>query len=146
MKNTLYLCDTKVNKTMETLNLKSIIEFYNVDIKGLANTLFPHNNFPLPALHRAIRGETKLDSEQIALLADYLGVLVADLYTIDGWKASHENMQLTITKGPFKATLFSSGKICVYKDNELIDTKQISNITVSVTEFINHINKLIKSY
>lgn len=131
---------------MENFNLNKVLEFYKPDLDAVAKVLFPHNNFPQAALRRVAMGPTTIDAYQIAALAEYLGVLVQDLYTIDEqWKGSFEKGYLTFTKGEYKAILNYNGAfISIYKGAELIATELVAT-SMTIESFINYINNLIKS-
>lgn len=131
---------------MEKFNLNEVLEFYKPDQEEVAKVLFPHNNFPQAALRRVLTGPTTIDADQIAALAEFLGVLVADLYTIDSdWKGSFEHGYLTFKKGEYKAILNYKGSfLSMYKGKNLINTELIAT-TMTIEDFINHINNIIKA-
>ena len=87
---------------MEKFDLNKVLEFYKPDQDAVAKVLFPRNNFPKAALYRVLTGPTTIDADQIAALAEFLGVLVGDLYTIDAdWKGAFEHGHLTFKKGEY---------------------------------------------
>lgn len=111
----------KFKNEMEQLDINRIMEAYKPDRKKLAPVLFPNNRYPDEAFDRIIRGIAKLDSEQIARLADYLGVMVHTLYTVEGsgWHGSLNSDCMVLTKGEYAAHI-SSGRISIYcKDNPI---------------------------
>ena len=131
---------------MEKFDLNKVFDFYKPDFDAVAKVLFPHNNFPQAALRRVLTGPTTIDANQIGALAEYLGVLVADLYSIDmDWKGSFEKGYLTFIKGEYKAVLNYNGSfLSVYKGKNLIAT-ELTATTMTIESFINHINNIIKA-
>lgn len=131
---------------MEKFDLNKVFDFYKPDFDAVAKVLFPHNNFPQAALRRVLAGPTTIDANQIGALAEYLGVLVADLYSIDmDWKGAFEKGYLTFIKGEYKAVLNYNGTfLSVYKGKNLIAT-ELTATTMTIESFINHINNIIKA-
>lgn len=132
---------------MEKFDLNKVFEFYKPDQEAVAKVLFPHNIFPQAALRRALTGPTTIDADQIAALAEFLGVLVGDLYTIDtDWKGAFEHGHLTFKKGEYKAILNYKGSfLSVYKGKDRINTTELVSTTMTIESFINHINNIIKA-
>lgn len=131
---------------MEKFDINKVLEFYKPDLDAVAKVLFPHNNFPQAALYRVLKGPTAIDTNQIAALAEYLGVLVSDLYNIDSnWKGTFKTGYLTFINGDYKAVVNYRGSfITVYKNNELI-AQELAATSMSVENFIQYINNLIKA-
>lgn len=131
---------------MEKFDLNKVLDFYKPDLEAVAKVLFPHNNFPQAALYRVLKGPTTIDANQIAALAEYLGVLVGDLYSIDmNWKGSFKTGYLTFTNGDYKAVINYKGAfITLYKNNVCI-AQELSPTAMTVENFINHINNIIKA-
>lgn len=131
---------------MEKFDINKVLEFYKPDLDAVAKVLFPHNNFPQAALYRVLKGPTVIDANQIAALAEYLGVLVSDLYNIDSnWKGTFKTGYLTFINGDYKAVVNYRGSfITVYKNNELI-AQELAATSMSVENFIQYINNLIKA-
>lgn len=131
---------------MEKFDINKVLEFYKPDLDAVAKVLFPHNNFPQAALNRVLKGPTVIDANQIATLAKYLGVLVSDLYNIDSnWKGSFKAGYLTFTNGDYKAVVNYKGSfVTIYKNNEIIAQELVAT-SMSVENFIQYINNLIKA-
>lgn len=132
---------------MEQFNINSVIEHYKLNIEDLAKVLFPTVKYPKQAFDRVLKGETELDIKQIEALASHIGVLVTDLFSIDTWKSFSEDGYLTLQKGQYKVKLNYNGVyLSIYKDNVLIE-QTISNVpNMTVQEFINFLDNLIKNY
>ncbi len=133
---------------MEHLDLPKIMKYYSLDKETISKILFPGVKHPIESLRRVLNGVSALDVNQVALLADYLGVLVADLYRVSNdWKGTTEEGYLVFVKGAYKVKLGYKGMfITVYKDNKLIDGGVNSYTQRTIPEFINYINNLIESY
>lgn len=66
---------------MVYLNVQAIIDNYQLDRDIIALLLFPENKFPKTALFRITTKEAFLTSEQVYVLADFIGVTVDELYS-----------------------------------------------------------------
>lgn len=132
---------------MEQFNISNVIEHYKLNTEDLAKVLFPTVKYPKQALDRILKSEANLDITQVEKLADYIGVLVTDLFSANTWKGSAEDGCLTLLKGQYKAKLNYNGVyLSIYKDNVLIDQK-ISNVpNMTVQEFIDFLDNIIKNY
>ena len=132
---------------MEQFNINSVIEHYKLNTDDLAKVLFPTVKYPKQALDRILKGEANLDIAQVEKLANYIGVLVTDLFSANTWRGFSEDECLTLQKGQYKAKLNYNGVyLSIYKDNILIEQK-ISNVpNMTVQEFINYLDNLIKNY
>lgn len=132
---------------MEQFNINSVIEHYKLNTEDLAKVLFPTVKYPKQAFDRVLKGETDLDIKQIETLASHIGVLVTDLFSANTWKGSSEDGCLTMLKGEYKVKLNYKGVyVSIYKNNNLIEQK-ISNVPdMTVNEFINYLDNLIKNY
>lgn len=132
---------------MEQFNINNVIEHYKLNTEDLAKVLFPTVKYPKQALDRILKGEANLDIVQVEKLANYIGVLVTDLFSANTWKGFSEDKYLTLQKGQYKAKLNYNGVyLSIYKDNVLIEQK-ISNVpNMTVQEFIDYLDNLIKNY
>lgn len=132
---------------MEQFNINSIIEHYKLNTEDLAKVLFPTVKYPKLAFDRILKGEANLDITQVEKLANYIGVLVTDLFSVNTWKGLIEDGCITLLKGDYKAKLNYNGVyLSIYKDNILISQK-ISNVPdMTVREFVNFLDKQIKNY
>lgn len=129
---------------MQQFNLKSILEEHNVDTQDIAKELFPRVKYPKEAFNRVLRGEANLDTDQVQVLAAYVGVMPADLFSLDSWKGSTEDGLLTLVKGEYKVKINYKGSfITIFKNASEIKQEVISSNTISLIELIKHIDKLI---
>ena len=132
---------------MGMFNINNVIEHYKLNTEDLAKVLFPAVKYPKQALDRILKGEGSLDITQVEKLANYIGVLVTDLFSANTWKGSAEDGCLTLLKGQYKVKLNYNGVyLSIYKDNALIEQK-ISNVpSMTVQDFINFLDNLINDY
>ncbi len=132
---------------MEHFNINNVIERYKLNTEDLARVLFPTVKYPKQAFDRILKGEANLDIIQVERLASYIGVLVTDLFSANTWKGFSEDKCLTLQKGQYKAKLNYNGVyLSIYKDNVLIEQK-ISNVpNMTVQEFIDYLDNIIKNY
>ena len=132
---------------MRQFNINSIIEHYGLNTEDLAKVLFPAVKYPKLAFDRVLKGETELDVQQVEQLASYLGIVVSDLFFVDGWKNHTENGCLTFSKGKYRAKLNYQGTyLSIYRDNQLIE-QRISNASeMTIENFISLLNNIIKTY
>lgn len=131
---------------MDKFNINKIIEYYGPNVDELGCVLFPRIKYPKQAFDRVLKGETNLDSAQIELLAKYLGVFVADLFSVDDWhgKWDNEHKCLSVVRGPYKINLNYGGAfITVYKNNKMIHQEIKCDVdSMSLSDFIKYINNL----
>lgn len=131
---------------MDKFNINKIIEYYGPNVDELGCVLFPHIKYPKQAFCRVLKGETNLDSAQIELLAKYLGVFVADLFSVDDWHGGWDNEHkcLSVVRGPYKINLNYGGAfITVYKNNKMIHQEIKCGVdSMSLSDFIKYINNL----
>ena len=133
---------------MAHFDINRIIEQYKPDLEKLAAVLFPDVRYTRAALNRVINGTSLLDTEQIEALADYLGVLVQDLFIEkDDWHSDSENGSLVFIKEPYKAKLnFNGVYLTVYNNDEVIKQELVNVPNMTVNDFIDYLNNIIKNY
>lgn len=129
---------------MQQINIKEILKTVKVDRTEIAQCLFPYNNHPEKALQRQIREEIPLDSSQLFRLAVLIGCEVSDLYT-DTWKAIYSrDRRHTFENGDWKAFLDTNTWVTsVYCKSTLQAEKVITSPTVSLSDFIEALNKVV---
>lgn len=137
----------KIKNDMEQLDINNILETFNPDKKELASLLFPGNNWPETAFDRIVKGVAKLDSEQIAILADYLGVHVGELYTVEDskWHGRREpGSDFVLAKQSYKAK-YSNGKVSVYKKNSHIGSFVVPTKVIPFKDLISLLDNYINN-
>lgn len=131
---------------MTQFNIHNIIEEYNLDTDELSKALFPNAKYPKPAFNRVLAGESSLSVEQLEKLASFIGVVPAELFSLDTWRSSTADGYLSFKKGEFEVKLNYNGAfLTLYKNNEVIDRRIIGN-SMSIDEFTKHINDLITKF
>lgn len=131
----------------QKFNINKVIEHYKLDVDEVAEMLFPNVRYKQSALTRIIKGEATLNTDQIQKLASLAGVFVSDLFTFDEWKGSSEDGCITFIKDEYKAKLNYNGAfLTLFKGTEIIAREIIAPNSLSILNFINHINNLIKDY
>lgn len=133
----------KFKNEMEQLNINKILDDYRPDRKELASVLFPSNRYPEDAFNRIVTGVAKLDSEQVARLADYLGVFVHTLYTVeDGeWKGSMENGCIVLKREDYSARI-CNGHVTIYRMNRAVESFVLKSELTPFKEIV----ELLDSY
>lgn len=132
---------------MKQFDINKLIEYYGLKTEDAAKVLFPNVKYPKSAFDRVLKGEALLDTAQLERLADYLGIVITDLFFIDTWKGTTEDGCLTLLKGKYKVKLNYNGVyISIYENNKLID-KSIGYIpNMTLKDFITYIDNQIKNY
>lgn len=70
---------------MQTLDLKKIMTTANLKASYVGAHLFPNNVDPAHAVRRVMRGETLLNSDQVAKLSELLNVPIGLLFDDVAW-------------------------------------------------------------
>lgn len=146
----LYICSTESNETenmmMNHFDINQVIKCYNPDVKELAKVLFPDVRYPDAAFNRIVKGEAALDVNQLEALADYIGVPVKDLFSVSSWKGRMEDGCIVLIKGDYKVKLNYKGTyLTLYKKHRLM-RKIVANTNMTLEEFVDYIDNLIKNY
>ena len=128
-------------------DINAVIEEYGVDLNDLASILFPNAKYKKQALDRVRKYESTIDVDQLAKLAEYLGVQTHDLFTDDEWKGARKDMYLTIVRGDYKVVFKKDGfYFSMYKGDLLIDRVVDDLGPMTLSNFITHINNTINNY
>ena len=131
---------------MTHFDINKVIEHYGLDTNEVAKVVFPKVNYPKVALNRVLKGEAALSVEQLESLAEFIGVLPGDLFELSQWKGTTEDSHLVFKRGDYTVRLnYKGAYITISKNNEII-YQEITGDNKTVTEFINHIDQLIKNY
>ncbi len=130
----------------QEFNINEVIKHYKLDANDVAEALFPDIRYKKLALDRVLKGEAKINTDQLQALANLAGVFVSDLFSIDGWKSRAEDGCLTFISGSYKVKLGYNGVwLSLYKNNELIK-QELSTPVMTLDEFIIHITDLVTTY
>ena len=132
---------------MKNFDLNKIIEAHQLDEKKVAERLFPTAKYPLLALNRIRKGESFLDTKQLAILENLTGLSLADMLgQADKWSASAKEGILLFTKRDYIAKVSSSFHVDLYKGDKRITSFLIQADSISVENFINMLNSKIELY
>lgn len=132
---------------MEHFKIQDAITHYSLDLEEVAKVLFPKAKHYRRAFDRLLKENIALDTEQMANLASYIGVSIHDLFFTNAWKGASEQGALTLTKGDYKVKISYGGAVfSLFKGAELIEKNIMYAPHISVHDFINHINSIIKQY
>lgn len=129
------------------INVAAIIEQYGLNKVTLASELFPDNKYASMALTRVIKGETFLNSEQLSLLANKLGVSVDSLYSDKKWEIQSDKAGiLKFENDEFTAELDTQTWITkVYKKGSLMHETVLHNGSLALSEYLEKLNNLINN-
>ena len=129
------------------INVAAIIEQYGLSKLELASDLFPNNKYASMALTRVINGEAFLNSEQLSLLANKLGVTVDSLYADREWDLkSNSAGVLKFENGSMIAELDTETWITkVYKKGSLIHETVLHNGSITIANYLEKLNNLINN-
>lgn len=132
---------------VQQFNLEDIIKANQLDTEELAKLLFPYVKYPKQAFDRVLKHETELDVNQLHILASFIGVFVSDLFNIGTWKSVSENKLITFVNGEYKAVVSETrAMVTLYKEDKILDNFVINFDMVTISQFINIINKTIEKY
>jgi len=133
----------KMIKPMPVIDLNQIITVCELDIKDLAQVLFPDNLHPVPALQRVLAGTTLLNSRQITLLSLHTDLTIEQIFG-EKWVAKSKENLHTFTRGDFKVELDTNTWITkIYEKGNLLFDKIISSGTVSLNEYFTELDNII---
>lgn len=136
----------KFKNEMEQLNINKILEAYKPDRKKLAAALFPNNRYPDEAFNRIVTGVAKLDSDQIAILANYLGVFVHTLYSVEdsGWHGKMGANGIVLSKGDYSASI-NNGSMSLYCCNKHVISLVLKSEPTSLREILDVLDSYINN-
>lgn len=128
-------------------DINAVMQYYDLNPDDISQVLFPSCKYPKVALNRVLKGEANLDTEQLGLLAEHLGIFVHDLFFVSGeWKGATEDGCLVFMKENFRVKLNYKGVfLSLYHKGELIH-QELNLHNMSVPVFIEYIDSLIKKY
>ena len=132
---------------MEKFDILKVLDRYQPDVNELSKILFPDAKYPKQAFARVIKGEASLDTSQLVALAEYLGVVIQDLFAGSAWSSCIEDNYMCFIKGCYKAKLnYAGAYLTLYKNSEVIE-QYIGNIgNMKVTEFFEYLDNNIAEY
>lgn len=135
---------------IEVLNIDKVLTQYGIEnTDELARWLFPTARYPEIAFRRVLKGETTLDSYQIAAVAHHLQVPISDLFTVEDtdWHATRKDKRLVFYKQDYKITVGGEAfamQICKGKDLIYDHVGSISLMTIQ--DFLKLCDEKIKEF
>jgi len=90
---------------MKKINLKKIIEVKRLDLKNVADELFPGHKYPKLALDRVLSGKGVLDADQISRFSFYSGIPIEQLWDGAGWRSTMQGQKHILFNGAYRAEL-----------------------------------------
>lgn len=132
---------------MKTINLKEIIEKQNLDVKEVAEQLFPSNKYPKLALNRVLAGEAFLDTNQVSKLSMLTGIPIENLYSGAEWKATNEKGIHKFTNGDYVAELDTKTWITkIYHKGSMFHEAIIHDGTIALSAYLSELTSLINKF
>jgi hypothetical protein len=130
---------------MHTLDLNRIIPENNLEVKKVAEELFPKNKYPKLALDRVLKGEAFLDTNQLSLLSLMTGVPIHFLYSNGSWEMSTKKKgMITFQTQDYKAELDLENWVTkIYHKNSLFHEALLHKEAIPLSEYLEQINNLI---
>lgn len=136
---------------MQTLDLKRIMTTANLKASYVGAHLFPNNVDPAHAVRRVMRGETLLNSEQIAKLSELLNVPIGLLFDDASWhmsvKADRRNI-INFRAYDYFAELNTETMTTTLSRNGLVFFEKIitHDRGIGLTEYLSQLTDLIIKY
>lgn len=131
---------------MQTVKVKEVISQKNLDMKEVAQQLFPKNKYPRLALNRVMAGDAVLDADQISKLALMAGVQISDLYT-GNWKAKSRKGVHVFTNDEYTAELNTETWITkIFHKDSMIHEAVIHSGTTPLSDYLNELDSIINKY
>lgn len=132
---------------MDTINVNQIIKDNELDVKTVANELFPGIKHPKLALDRILKGEAFLDSNQISRLSILTGIPIEFLFTERSWKpTSNKKGIIDFSKGDYRVELnLTDGASCIYHKNKIFHEQLIHSKHITLSEYIKEVERIIES-
>lgn len=126
------------------VDLKRIIDSFDLDKTEIANELFPDIKYPSLALNRIINNEAKLDSDQLYKLAAMLDIEVGSLYN-KAWKlSSGETGKITLARDNYRAVLNTNTfELKIFLNESLVHETLFLIRNITLTELVESINNYI---
>lgn len=131
---------------MQKLELQKIIERYELDVHEIAKKLYPLAKYPKLAIDRVLSGEALLNSEQVSLLANIVGVPINFLYSGGGWtwNGTAKESLLSFSTEEYNAELNTDTWVTkIYHKGSLFHDAIIHGGSVPLSEYLAILSNLI---
>lgn len=130
----------------QQFDINRVIERYGLNEEDVADVLFPHVRYKLMALNRIKKGEAFIDTNQLAALADLIGIFIYDLFEYDGWSTNTKDNCVTFSKGTFVAKLNYDNTFLTVYDGNVVISKMVTCKNMTLDQFYNLLNNIINNY
>lgn len=132
---------------MQTIDLTTILEKSEVPKKEMADLLFPSHKYPVLAFNNVLKGELKLDADQISKLSTFTGIPIEELFQISKWKMESSADKIEFTNGEFRAILNTETWITkIFCNGSMFHESVIHSGMVPLSEYFKTINELISKH
>jgi len=126
-----------------TFDLDAVFKQYDLQAAEIAILLFPGNLHPRKALNRALKGAYVLDANQIARLAEFIGVDVNALYSPNWMTKPSKGHVLNFQNGEYFAELNTVNLTTrIFHKNTLFHTLLLSPESITLREYFLTLNKI----
>ena len=130
---------------MRHFDIIAVINKYELDKAKLADALFPSVKYPKKALGRVLKGKSELNSIQLEKLAEFIGISPSTLFETNSWKSSIQRGYIYFIKREYKAQL-NGTNLTLFKNGILVEQQSLSTLSMTLKEFINMLNSIIKTH
>jgi len=132
---------------MKTIDLTKIIEGNNLEVKAVAAELFPCVKYPKLALDRILKGESKLDSDQLSRLSTYTGLEIEELYSGKNWRVKSKEGMIILEAEEYRAVINTQAwTTTLFHKKTILHDTIIHNNTISLDQYIKKLNTIINNY
>ena len=127
------------------VDLQNLIDNLQLDKKALAKVLFPKSLHPDLALSRLMTKRSKMDEQQVYVLATYTGMSVDSLYKpAMYWKHEVMNNRVRFTNGDYTALYDpATGITKILLLNKQIALHTLSGNMQPLSEYLQQLNQII---
>lgn len=135
---------------MNYLDLKQILEFFRADLGVISRLLFPDNAYPQTALKNVVQGKTKLNADQVYILADFLDVSVDFLYSFTHWREQPQKSDnvFSFKRGKYTVNLnMVTATMIIFAEDEpiLFDKYKLNTVCLNLNHFFDTVDLLINN-
>lgn len=131
---------------MNTIDLKKVIADNNLNKKEVAKHLFPGNSYPVLALNRVIKGDAKLDSDQISKLSLFANCTIEDLYGIK-FRPQTKDRKMFFESEDYKAELnIDTWTTKVFHKDSLFHESVIHKSSIALSDYLEQLTSIIKNH
>lgn len=129
---------------MKTIDLSTVIEKTDVSKNELAKLLFPKHKYPGLAINSVLKGELKLDADQISILSSFTGIPIENLFAIANWRMESQKDQIEFSNGDYKAILNTENWTTkIFCKESLFHESVIHSGFTPLSEYFKKLNELI---